>query len=207
MLRLNAVLGTDTEDDVMGRTTGFTLIELVFAVALAATLMGLSIPMTQSTVEHMRVAAAARYMAERIAFARLDAVRRSAAVAYRFELEGGEYRFTTHVDGNGNGVRTVEVSTGIDMTLGHAERLRDKHSGVSFGLLPGLPDLDGGRGSEEGVRIGSSRILTLSPDGSATSGTLYVRGSRSQYAVRILGATGRTRVFHYDTGIRGWISR
>jgi hypothetical protein len=57
------------------------------------------------------------------------------------------------------------------------------------------------------VRIGAARILTMSPDGTATSGTLYVQGRRAQYAVRVLGATGRTRVFKYDTGARTWISR
>ena len=40
-----------------------------------------------------------------------------------------------------------------------------------------------------------------------TSGTVYVRGRRSQYAVRVLGATGRTRLLHYHTGQRAWVSQ
>jgi hypothetical protein len=44
----------------------------------------------------------------------------------------------------------------------------------------------------------------ISPDGSCTGGTLYIRGVRSQYAVRILGATGRARLFRYDWGSRTW---
>lgn len=186
---------------------GFTLVELLFALALAATVVGLSVPLTQSTIDEIRAAAAARHLAARIALARLDAVRRSGAVALRFEPEGADYRFTRHVDGNGNGVRTLEISKGVDLTMGHAERLQDTHPGVVFGLMAGLPDLDGGRGNADGVRIGSSRILSLSPDGSATSGTLYLHGRRSQYAVRVLGATGRTRVFQYDTGTSQWKSR
>jgi prepilin-type N-terminal cleavage/methylation domain-containing protein len=186
---------------------GYTLIELMCAMALAATLVGISIPATQSTLDEIRVAAAARDMAARVGLARVEAVRRSSAFAYRFVPEGADYRFTAHADGNGNGVRTIEISNGVDLTLAAAQRLQDKHPGARFGLLPGLPDLDGGWGSQDGVRIGSSRILTLSPDGSATSGTLYVHGTRSQYAVRVLGGTGRTRVFRYDTGRRLWISR
>ena len=54
--------------------------------------------------------------------------------------------------------------------------------------------------------IGSSRILTLGPDGTATSGTLYVRGRRGQYAVRILGITGRTRVLRFHPGTGQWIT-
>ena len=47
----------------------------------------------------------------------------------------------------------------------------------------------------------------MSPDGSATSGTLYVQGRRAQYAVRVLGATGRTRVLVYNPGMRQWTAR
>jgi hypothetical protein len=46
----------------------------------------------------------------------------------------------------------------------------------------------------------------VSPDGTATSGTLYVQGSRAQYAVRVLGATGRTRVLKYERGSGAWVS-
>jgi hypothetical protein len=50
-----------------------------------------------------------------------------------------------------------------------------------------VADVDGDRSTTtDGVRIGSTRILTLGPDGTATSGTLYVRGRRGQFAVRIL---------------------
>ena len=60
--------------------------------------------------------------------------------------------------------------------------------------------------STDGVRIGTPKILTISPDGTATSGTLYVQGARAQYAVRVLGATGRTRVLKYEPGSRSWVS-
>jgi hypothetical protein len=59
----------------------------------------------------------------------------------------------------------------------------------------------------DGIRVGSSRILTLGPDGTATSGTLYLHGRRGQYAVRVLGATGRTRVLRFDTGTGRWLTR
>ena len=71
-----------------------------------------------------------------------------------------------------------------------------------------MSDVDAVRGTgTDGVRIGSARILTMSPDGTATSGTLFLEGRRAQYAVRVLGATGRTRVLKYDSGQRTWINR
>jgi prepilin-type N-terminal cleavage/methylation domain-containing protein len=186
---------------------GFTLIELLLTMAVAATLTGIAIPLVGSTVEEIRLAGAARHIAARIAAARIDAVRRSTAVGLRFSASGSDYSFITYMDTNGNGLRTADITSGIDVALTPRECLRDKYPGAELGLLPGIPDLDGAAGSTDGVRIGTSRILSLSPNGSATSGTLYVHGRRGQYAVRVLGATGRTRVFEYDTGSRRWVSR
>jgi hypothetical protein len=47
--------------------------------------------------------------------------------------------------------------------------------------------------------------LTFSPIGTATSGSLYVRGPRSaQYVIRIFGETGRTRTLKFDARTRQW---
>ena len=186
---------------------GFTLTELLLTIAVAATLTGIAVPLTSSTVEAVRAAGAARHLAARIAMVRIDAVRRSTTLALRFEAEGADYFYTSHADMNGNGVRTTEIASGVDATLTSPERLRTSYPGVVFGLLPGIPDLDGVQGNRDGVRIGTARILSLTPNGSATSGTLYLHGRRNQYAVRVLGATGRVRIFEYDTGAKRWNSR
>lgn len=187
---------------------GFTLIELLLTMALATVLVGMAVPMTGGALDEIRTASAARYLAARIVNGRMDAITRSTAVALRFESAVPDYTFTPYADGNGNGVRTADIRSGSDPPIGAPHRLRDEFAGVHFGLLSGLPDADGVRtGSTDGVRIGLARILTMSPDGTATSGTLYVQGRHAQYAVRVLGGTGRTRVLKYDTGARKWISR
>jgi prepilin-type N-terminal cleavage/methylation domain-containing protein len=190
-------------------SAGLTLIELMLTLAIGATVTGIAIPLANDAIDEIRTASAARYIATRIGSVRLDAVRHSQATALRFEVaDGGEYRFTPMADGNGNGVRSTEIRDGTDQAVGPPERLCEKFAGVSFGLMAEAPDADGQWGTgEEGVRIGSARILTMSSDGTATSGTLYIRGRRSQYAVRILGVTGRTRVLHYQPQTRTWISR
>jgi len=178
-------------------------------LAVAGTLTGLAVPLAASALDEMRTAMAARYLAGTIVAARLDALRRSAAVALRFESSGDEIGFGVYVDGNGNGIRTADIASGIDVPQSPRHRLRDHFPAVRFGLAAGIADLDDTRRTEEdaGVHVGSAGILTLSPDGTATSGTLYVRGQRSQYAVRVLGATARTRVFQYHAGARAWIAR
>ena len=169
---------------------------------------GVALPLTGSAIDELRTLAAARYLAGRIVQSRMQAITRSTSVALRFEPSSPDYVFTPYADGNGNGVRAADIHRGLDPPVGVPTRLGDNFAGVRFGLLPGLPDVDGASGgSAEGVRIGSARILTMSANGTATSGTLYVQGRRAQYAVRVLGATGRTRMLKYDTGSGTWISR
>lgn len=190
------------------RQTGAGLIEVLFVLALGITLAGIAAPMTAEALDEMRAASAARYLATRIGAMRIDALKRSTCAALRFERAGDDYSYAAYVDGNANGVRTADISAGVDVRVGPLQRLSDAFPGVQFGLGPGLPDADGQGGTgTDGVRIGSARILTMSPDGSATPGTLYLRGRRGQYAVRVLGATGRTRVLQYHAGTRQWISR
>jgi len=190
------------------RSRGFTLTELLMAVALISTLAGIALPMTNDVVDELRTAAAARYLAGQIRNGRMEAIKRSSVVALRFEAASPDYTFASYIDGNHNGVRTADIGRGVDRALTSPQRLRDHFAGVHFSLAAAIPDVDGNRGGgTDGIRIGSARILSTSPDGTATSGTLYVRGRRAQYAVRVLGATGRTRVLKYDTGGRSWISR
>jgi hypothetical protein len=41
--------------------------------------------------------------------------------------------------------------------------------------------------------------------GTATAGTLHLHGQQLQYAVRVFGVTGGTRVLPYDAKTRKWI--
>lgn len=188
---------------------GATFLEVLFAAAVTTTLTAIAVPLTTDVSDDLRATMAARYVAGRIATLRMEAVARSTAVALRFELTPGDYTFAPFADGNGNGVRTADIGVGTDTPLGPAEQLQNNFRGVRFGLRPGIPDLDGAisTADSDGVRIGTARILTMSPDGTATSGTLYVRGTRRQYAVRVFGVTGRTRVFRYESGVRQWTLR
>jgi type II secretory pathway pseudopilin PulG len=192
----------------MSREAGTSAIELLFTAALVSTIAAMAVPWTHAGLDDVRTGSAARYLAGRIAALRMDAVRRSTALGLRFEPVSDDYVFTLFADGNGNGVRSADIRSGVDRPIGQGERLCDKFPGVRFQLPADVSDAgDDPAGSTDGVRIGTARILTVSPDGTATSGTLYVRGERAQFAVRVLGVTGRTRVLQYQSGTRTWISR
>jgi type II secretory pathway pseudopilin PulG len=186
---------------------GYTLIELLLALGMIATLCAFAVPLTSTTIDEIRAAGAARHVAARLASIRIDAIRRSSMVALRFDAIGSDYTFTTFLDGNGNGVRSADITTGVDAAIGRKERLNEFFGDTAFGLLANVPDLGGGTGNANGVRIGSTQLLSVAPTGSCTSGTLYVHSRRAQYAVSVLGATGRTRFYRYDFGARRWITK
>src|SRR3954447_20057868 len=186
---------------------GFTLIELMLAMSVSVVLVGIALPVGGDALDDMRARAAARYLSGRIAANRLAAINRSRSIGIRFTAAIPDYAFAAYVDGNANGIRTADILSGADSLTGTSRQLGSDFRGVHFGLAIGISDVDGIRNSSsDGTRIGTARILTLSPDGTATSGTLYLQGGYAQYAVRVLGATGRTRVLKYESGSRSWVS-
>ena len=169
-------------------------------MAIAGTLSATALPHGVRALDDFRTRSAARYLAQRAIDARFAAITRSAAAGLRFEPAPPDYRITSVVDGNGNGLRTADLQKGIDRTLTEPERLETHFAGVALGILPGVPDADGQPVSgSDGVRLGSTKLLSMNPDGTASSGTLYLHGrDRTQYAVRVLGVTGRVRVLKFD---------
>jgi prepilin-type N-terminal cleavage/methylation domain-containing protein len=185
---------------------GFTFVELLMALALVTVLAAVAIPSGLGILDDFRARGAATYLAHRLGRARIEAIKRSVFVGLRFEASANDYSFTAVADGNDNGLRTTEIVAGTDAALTQAECLGWNFPGVTFGLLPGTPDADGSMsGGSDGVRVGVSGIVSMNPNGSSSSGTLYLHGRRrAQYAVRVLGATGRVRMMKYMEGERRW---
>ena len=179
---------------------GFSLIELLFSVAIAGTVTAMAVPQGLRALDDFRTRAAARYLAGLALGARFTAIAHTQITGLRFEVAQPDYRITTVADGNGNGLRTIEIQRGVDRTTSQPEHLDAHFGGVVFGILDGVPDADGQPANRsDGVRLGPSKLLSMNPDGTSSSGTLYLHGrERTQYAVRVLGVTGRVRVLKFD---------
>jgi type II secretory pathway pseudopilin PulG len=174
------------------------LIELLFVTALIAVVSAIAVPQSLAAMDRARAASAARYLASRMAVARSQAVMRSAHVALRFDGDRSRITFRMFVDGNHDGVRTDDIATGVDAPLDAAVRLADLYPGVAIAL--------GSDAGADPVRLGSSNLLSFTPFGTSTSGSIYVRGrDGSQFAIRVLGGTGRARVERFDVHSRAWI--
>jgi hypothetical protein len=157
-----------------------------------------AIPQFLTGLDRSRAWAAARYLAGRMNAARAHAVLRSSHVALRFVEDRAGISFQTFVDDNQNGVRTADIIAAVDRPLDVPTRLPELFPGVDIALAPEL--------GRDAVRVGLSGLLSFTPLGTATSGSIYIRArDGTQLAVRVLGATGRTRVLRYVPHTGDWV--
>lgn len=192
---------------VIRNARGTALVDVVVACAVSAVIAVMAIPTIHASRERDAVRMAAHYLAQRVQQARLEALKRNTMVAFR--LDPDELGLVgTYVDGDGDGVLQRDIDAGTDQRLAPDARLSESFDAVALRISGDLPDPDGGSMLAEGsdpIRIGSSNMLSFSPLGSSTSGTIYLAGRGGEQAcVRILGATGRVRVLWFSPGSRQW---
>jgi Tfp pilus assembly protein FimT len=189
---------------------GITLSELVVTASLIVTMAAVAIPTMMSGLDHWRVRGAASFMASRFALTRMEAVHHNANVGLRFEVEDSAFRMRPYADGNNNGVRAADIRSGVDAPVLPAARLDQLFPGVQFGFISGATLIDGTSASpgDDPIRFGVTDMCTFSPLGTSTPGTVYLRDRHGtwQFAVVVLGATGRTRILQFDRSSRRWIA-
>ena len=193
-----------------GEQAGWSLVELLMVIGVSLVVGALAMAAFAPLGARARALGAARYLAALLQRERIEAVRTGRVCGWRFDDDGTGIGFVRVADGNGNGLRSAEIADGIDLVRGPRVRVADAFAGVRFVIADTVPSIDGGPGLAAGadpVRIGST-ILAFAPTGSATSGTLYVASADSQqFAIRILGATGRVRIFEFDRATTRWVPR
>lgn len=182
-----------------GQAEGYAFPEVLFVVGLITLVCAMVVPQLLAGLDRSRGLAAARYLASRVALARMQAISRSATIAFRFQEEPGGVAFEIFEDGNRNGVRARDIQERIDVPIEPATRLWELFPGAAIGLAPDSP-------AAGAVQLaGGSDLLAFTPLGTATSGTVHVRGpDDTQWAVRVLGATARTRLLRFDARARQW---
>ena len=189
---------------------GVSALEVLLALAMSVTMTALAMALASSAIDEMRTAVgralcrrADRIGADRCGQARAapwrSGSRPSDGDYHVRALRGRQRQRCAH----GRDSRGDRSAAGAVRAAGATS---SPACGSSWRRTPRTPTAQAGTGAD-GVRIGSARLLTMSADGTATSGTLYVRGRKGQYAVRVLGVTGRTRMLQYSAGNRTWLSR
>jgi type II secretory pathway pseudopilin PulG len=191
--------GECSRHDLITGQRGYTLLEAVFVAGLVCLLAAIAVPRLLASTDRSRGLLAARYLAGRMALARAQAVSRSATIALRFEPTSRGITFSVIQDGNHNGVRTSDIQVQVDRVIEPAILLSDLFPGADIGLIPQAP-------ASQAIQIGGTSILSFTPTGTSSSGSIYVRSKDgTQWAVRVLGATARARVLRFVPATRGWV--
>jgi type II secretory pathway pseudopilin PulG len=165
------------------KRSGFSLLEAVLTMAIAGLVLGMAVP----ALGRWRDRAALQSAAARL-------VR--------------EVRYSLYRDGDGDGVRMADLLAGVDPKVEGPYAIGREIGPVDFGLpgpIASIPPSSGQLDPADPVQLGATDILSLSPLGTATSGTLYLQGMEGRVIGAVVyGPTARVRLWIYNPATRGW---
>lgn len=191
--------------------SGFTLIELLIVLAVVSIVMTMGVPPLLDTYSQMRVNLAAAEAAGEIRLARMTAVRSRTHVALRFQVVEGTVHTAVYGDGDGDGVRARDIEAGVDRQLRRPVPLRRIGASARLGFPPGPAPRDPGSPRrrldrlDDPIRFNRSDMVSFSPIGASTPGSLYFTDGKSRLAVvRVYGRTGKVKVLVYDRRTEEW---
>ena len=187
-----------------GAESGATLIELLIGLLVVSSMCMFTAPVAANVVDASRVRHAAAFLTSRFRLARQEAINRGANVGVVFDLAGSQWSLRVCRDGTGNGLRRSEILAGTDPCFEGPHELAVLFPAVDIAVDPGIRGPAGEPPSADPVRFGTANMLSFSPLGSCTSGSLFLRSRGGvQYVVRVGGGTGRVRVLLHETA-GGW---
>ncbi|MFQ5670221.1 MAG: Tfp pilus assembly protein FimT/FimU [Acidobacteriota bacterium] len=168
-----------------------------------------SLPALAGLIRRERLMGATRELARTMMAARWRALGEGRATGLKFTL-GGELSWTLYRDGDGDGLRSADISTGTEVALSRPVSLSHIAHGVRAGILPrsSIPRLPPQQGllsgTDDPVKFGRSDLLSFAPAGSATPGSLYLTDGMDMTAIVVNGVTGRLRLFRYKAPENLW---
>lgn len=186
---------------------GATVVETTIAVALVGVLAAMVAPELATWRARQSVAAAGSELAVELEAARYAALalRRTHAIVFR-ELQGAIRRGRA-VDGDGDGVRSADLRDGVDTWLAHPAAGAAIGRGIAIGLPSSVPPLPGGVRPRDALPMPPSGILSVTPDGTLSTGTIYLCHEAGEcFAVRSFGPGGRVSAWQFRGGrwVRRW---
>ncbi len=150
----------------MMRTSGFTLLELLVALALALLLLGLVPPLLSAALPGVTLQSAARELAAGLRMARNLAITRQRSTALQFDLESRRYR----IEGRSRH-RSIPRGVEIELLTARSELATERRAGIRFfsdgGSTGGRVTLHRGRRAlaiDVDWLTGGIRILEPEPD-------------------------------------------
>lgn len=188
---------------------GFTAVELVAVLTIVVTVTALVAPGVFELSAAQAVRSGAGEVRSMLVQARALALARGRYVGVKFRKNGSRYEWALYGDGNGNGIRTAEINSGVDKPLGIT--IPWHRNDVLPAIMKGSPVPDPGDprknldSLDDPIRFNASDICSFSPIGESTPGSVYLWDGHNRMAVvRVLGRTAKVRTLYYRRGEKEW---
>ena len=183
--------------------------ELLVTLMLGAVLVLMVAPGVWSLRESVAIRNAVHETTVAFFRARSYAISRGRNVGLKFRRNGDRWEWALYGDGNGNGVRTAEIASGVDRPLG--VYLPWSRNDVRPAIMTGIRVPDPSTAGryldriDDPIRFNNSDICSFSPIGESTPGSVYLWNAGDRMAVvRVFGTTAKIRTLYYRRGERGW---
>lgn len=204
--------GTRARGPVRRGTRGASLFEACVVLALIALVVAVAAPATHETMAQLDLRTAGQDVASLLNAARARAATVRADVGIRFLVSGGDLTCSMYEDGDGDGIRTDDIRSGVDRLIGEPMSMKSRHPGVTFSFAPGYAGKDPSGAAlgdrSDPIRFGRSGICTFTPLGDASPGSIYLSdGRRRQAVVRVTPTTAKISILDVVPGGKGWIKR
>jgi hypothetical protein len=190
---------------------GATLMELMVVLTIMAVVATVSAPSFLRLSRSLRLSMAANELVGVLRLARSSAVQNSTHIGVKFRVDQhSRVSFALYRDGDGDGVRTGDIESGVDPEVGVSRTLAHLGSHVRFGFPPGIVPCDpGDPGSklkrlDDPIRFNRSDIASFNSLGGSTPGSLYLTDGQQLAVVRLFGRTGKVKIMRYDAAAATW---
>lgn len=190
--------------------SGYTITELLTVIAIIGMFSAIAMPSWLNLQRHAAVRAAAEELQSVFRGARMRAIASGRNVGVRFMKSGTTWMYALYDDRNGNGIKTAEITSGVDKMIARPKRVLDTVRFASIAVpTKTIIDPDGAKlkPTDSPVQFGTSSICSFSPIGGATSGTIYLTDSRGEiWCARVYGTSAKVRLLRYIGG-KTWVER
>ncbi len=195
----------------MKREQGYTLTEILVVLTIIVLILSVSMPYIAGMGSRGKVRAATREITALFRAARYEAVSKKRYIGFEFFKKEDGYHFRKIQDGNSNGIRKSDIKKGIDTPLIEDMQIKNRYGNIDFSILLGksVRKIPPGKGvlenPEDPIKFGISDIISFSPSGHSSSGSIYISdGLSCMMGIVVFGATVRIRVWNYDYELNKW---
>jgi hypothetical protein len=181
---------------------GFSLLEALIVSALMGLMALVVMGSTERLMEQSSTRALNQVVKGLVGQAACRAAMERIYIAVAFEEGEAGANARLYADGDGDGITREDIGRGMDRPLGAPVFL---HEGRAYLGLPSAVKTDPAGNPLNGqdpIRFGRGSILSFSPVGTSTPGSLYLRAvsGKEAWAFRVAGIDGRIRTYRWWKG-------